>query len=113
MQAVYEQISENLQSGGVAQGSNFWNLYSVGVGSDDPYQVTLADTSTMAVIGAHVRSPCPSSLPLDMQNKMRPLCTCLRCPSPQACAASGVQHQAVECSIQAVECVFSWQVDAC
>ena len=57
MQAVYEQISENLQSGGVAQGSNFWNLYSVGVGSDDPYQVTLADTSTMAVIAAHVRTP--------------------------------------------------------
>ena len=61
MQAVYEQIAENLQSGGVAQGSNFWNLYSVGVGSDDPYQVTLADTSTMAVIAAHVR---PLFLPL-------------------------------------------------
>ena len=57
MQAVYEQMSENLQSGGVAQGSNFWNLYSVGVGSDDPYQITLADTSTMAIIGAAVRHP--------------------------------------------------------
>ena len=66
MQAVYEQIAENLQSGGVAQGSNFWNLYSVGVGSDDPYQVTLADTSTMAVIGAHVRPPPLPSLLLDM-----------------------------------------------
>jgi hypothetical protein len=55
MQAVYEQISENLQAGGVAQGSNFWNLYTVGVGSDDPYQITLADTSTMAVVAAEVR----------------------------------------------------------
>jgi hypothetical protein len=55
MTAVYEQISENLQAGGVAQGSNFWNLYSVGVGSDDPYQITLADTTTMNVIAAHVR----------------------------------------------------------
>ena len=55
MQAIYEQVSENLQSGGVAQGTNFWNLYSVGVGSDDPYQITLADTSTMAVIAAAVR----------------------------------------------------------
>lgn len=54
LQAVYEQISDNVQHGGVAQGSNFWNLYSVGVGSDDPYQITLADTSTMAVIAAHV-----------------------------------------------------------
>jgi hypothetical protein len=52
---VYEQISTNLQGGGVAQGSNFWNLYTVGVGSDDPYQITLADTSTMAVVAAQVR----------------------------------------------------------
>lgn len=57
LQAVYEQISENVQNGGVAQGSNFWNLYSVGVGSDDPYQITLADTSTMAVVSAHVSTP--------------------------------------------------------
>ena len=55
LQAVYEQISTNLQGGGVAQGSNFWNLYTVGVGSDDPYQITLADTSTMAVVAAQVR----------------------------------------------------------
>ena len=54
LQAVYEQIATNLQGGGVAQGSNFWNLYSVGVGSDDPYQITLADTSTMAVVAAQV-----------------------------------------------------------
>ena len=58
LQAVYEQISQNLNGGGVAQGSNFWNLYTVGVGSDDPYQITLADTSTMAVVAAQVR---PSS----------------------------------------------------
>ncbi len=57
LQAVYEQISENVQGGGVAQGSNFWNLYTVGVGSDDPYQITLADSSTMAVVAAHVSSP--------------------------------------------------------
>ncbi|KAK9917541.1 hypothetical protein WJX75_005540 [Coccomyxa subellipsoidea] len=56
LQAVYEQISENVQNGGVAQGSNFWNLYSVGVGSDDPYQITLADTSTMAVVSAHQKN---------------------------------------------------------
>ena len=55
MEAVYSQISTNLQGGGVAQGSNFWNLYTVGVGSDDPYQITLADTSTMAVVAAQVR----------------------------------------------------------
>lgn len=54
LQAVYEQISQNLNGGGVAQGSNFWNLYTVGVGSDDPYQITLADTSTMAVVAAQV-----------------------------------------------------------
>lgn len=56
LQAVYEQISQNLDGGGVAQGSNFWNLYTVGVGSDDPYQITLADTSTMAVVAAQVRA---------------------------------------------------------
>ena len=55
MEAVYSPISTNLQGGGVAQGSNFWNLYTVGVGSDDPYQITLADTSTMAVVAAQVR----------------------------------------------------------
>ncbi|CAL8463261.1 g2795 [Coccomyxa elongata] len=56
LQAVYEQISQNVQNGGVAQGSNFWNLYSVGVGSDDPYQITLADTSTMAIVAAHQKN---------------------------------------------------------
>ena len=56
LQAVYEQISQNLNGGGVAQGSNFWNLYTVGVGSDDPYQITLADTSTMAVVAAQVNA---------------------------------------------------------
>jgi hypothetical protein len=54
MKAVYDQISSNLRSGGVAQGSNFWNLYTVGIGLDDPYQITLADGSTMGVIAAHV-----------------------------------------------------------
>lgn len=62
LQAVYEQISQNVQSGGVAQGSNFWNLYTVGVGSDDPYQITLADTSTMAVVAAQVRLLCSLAL---------------------------------------------------
>jgi len=52
---VYNQIQGNALQNGVAQGSNFWNLYTVGTGADDPYQVTLADTSTMDVIGAHVR----------------------------------------------------------
>ena len=37
-----------------AQGSNFWNLYTVGIGDDDPYQVTLDDGSTMGIIDAHV-----------------------------------------------------------
>jgi hypothetical protein len=57
LKAVYDQVWANLQSGGVTQGSNFWNLYTVGVGTDDPYQITLADTDTMAVIAAHVRGP--------------------------------------------------------
>lgn len=52
---MYTQIQGNALQNGVAQGSNFWNLYTVGTGADDPYQVTLADTSTMDVIGAHVR----------------------------------------------------------
>ncbi len=52
---MYNQIQGNALQNGVAQGSNFWNLYTVGTGADDPYQVTLADTSTMDVIGAHVR----------------------------------------------------------
>ena len=37
-----------------AQGSNFWNLYTVGIGDDDPYQVTLDDASTTGIIDAHV-----------------------------------------------------------
>lgn len=56
LKAVYDQIYANLKSGGVAQGSNFWNLYTVGIGADDPYTITLADGSTMGVIAAHVRS---------------------------------------------------------
>ena len=55
--AVYDQIQDNALQNGVAQGSNFWNLYTVGTGNNDPYQVTLADTSTMNVINAHVRAP--------------------------------------------------------
>ena len=59
---MYDQIQGNALQNGVAQGSNFWNLYTVGTGADDPYQVTLADTSTMNVIGAHVRPrACPVS----------------------------------------------------
>lgn len=54
--AVYDQIQDNALQNGVAQGSNFWNLYTVGTGANDPYQVTLADTSTMNVINAHVRA---------------------------------------------------------
>ena len=54
--AVYDQIQDNALQNGVAQGSNFWNLYTVGTGANDPYQVTLADTSTMDVISAHVRA---------------------------------------------------------
>lgn len=60
MEAVYDQIWENLKAGGVAQGSNFWNLYTVGIGDDDPYQITLADTSTMAIIDAHVSKQSPA-----------------------------------------------------
>ena len=60
LKAVYDQIWANLKSGGVAQGSNFWNLYTVGIGYDDPYQITLADTSTMAIIDAHVSNQSPA-----------------------------------------------------
>ena len=56
LQAVYEQIPQNLDSGSVAQGSISWNLYSVGVGCAEPYQITMADTSTMAVLAAQVRA---------------------------------------------------------
>ena len=57
MQAVYDQVGASAKDGGPAQGSNFWNLYTVGTGTDDPYQITLADTTTMGVIHTHVRPP--------------------------------------------------------
>ncbi|CAK0785155.1 hypothetical protein CVIRNUC_008361 [Coccomyxa viridis] len=53
MKAIYDQIWQNLKNGGVTQGSNFWNLYTAGIGDDDPYQITLADTSTVGIIDAH------------------------------------------------------------
>lgn len=62
LQAIYDQLWANLKSGGVAQGSNFWNLYTVGIGNDDPYQITLADTSTVGIIDAHA-SPFQLFLP--------------------------------------------------
>ena len=51
---IYGLISESAQNNGPAQGSNFWNLYTVGIADDDPYKVTLADNSTMAIVAAHV-----------------------------------------------------------
>ena len=57
---IYGLISESAQNNGPAQGSNFWNLYTVGIADDDPYKITLADNSTMAIVAAHV-SHSPSS----------------------------------------------------
>ena len=37
-----------------AQGSNFWNLYTAETADDDPYRITLDDTSTMGIIDSHV-----------------------------------------------------------
>ena len=51
---IYGLISESAQNNGPAQGSNFWNLYTVGIADDDPYKITLADNSTMAIVAAHV-----------------------------------------------------------
>ena len=62
LKAIYDQIWANLKAGGVAQGSNFWNLYTVGIGDDDPYQITLADTSTVAIIDAHVSKQSPAKI---------------------------------------------------
>jgi len=53
-QAVYDLIEEDALNGGNTLGSNFWNLYREGHGEDDPYHVTLAHTSTMDVVNAHV-----------------------------------------------------------
>ena len=60
-QTIYGLISESAQSGGPAQGSNFWNLYTVGIADDDPFKVTLADNSTMAIVAAHVRASPPTA----------------------------------------------------
>lgn len=54
---IYGLISESAQSGGPAQGSNFWNLYTVGIADDDPYKITLADNSTMSIVAMHVSHP--------------------------------------------------------
>ena len=62
MKAIYDQIWQNLKSGGVTQGSNFWNLYTAGIGDDDPYQITLADTSTVGIIDAHASHLVPALL---------------------------------------------------
>ena len=67
MKAIYDQIWQNLKSGGVTQGSNFWNLYTAGIGDDDPYQITLADTSTVGIIDAHA-SHLVSALLLDSKS---------------------------------------------
>ena len=58
-ETIYGMISKSAQSNGPAQGSNFWNLYPVGIAADDPYRVTLDDASTMAIIKSHV-CPCPA-----------------------------------------------------
>eukprot|EP00884_Botryococcus_braunii_P022962 jgi/Botrbrau1/934/Bobra.0167s0045.1 len=55
-QQVYELMSKSALNNGAAQGSNFWNLYSSGVAQDDPFQVTLDDSSTMGIIAAHMKN---------------------------------------------------------
>ncbi|KAK9811999.1 hypothetical protein WJX73_007485 [Symbiochloris irregularis] len=52
-QTIYGLISESAQANGPAQGSNFWNLYTPNIADDDPFKVTLDDTSTMAIVKAH------------------------------------------------------------
>lgn len=60
-ETVYGMVSESAQKNGPAQGSNFWNLYTVGIANDDPFKVSLDDASTMDIIKRHVstaaRSP--------------------------------------------------------
>jgi len=51
---VYDEIETDALNGGSTLGSNFWNLYRVGHGLDDPYHVTLGHTSTMDVVSNHV-----------------------------------------------------------
>ena len=54
---IYGMISESAQNNGPAQGSNFWNLYTVGIAQDDPFRVTLDDSSTMVINKQHVCIP--------------------------------------------------------
>ena len=86
MQAVYDQVGASAKDGGPAQGSNFWNLYTAGTGTDDPYQITLADTTTMDVIHTHVRPlECPLSYPLRRSRLAYPM---LEVPGRQELSAT-------------------------
>jgi len=48
--AVYRLIESSARAGGPAMGSNFWVFYRRDQGWDDPYSVTIDDTSTFQVI---------------------------------------------------------------
>eukprot|EP01024_Parvocaulis_polyphysoides_P072986 TRINITY_DN9339_c1_g3_i5.p2 TRINITY_DN9339_c1_g3~~TRINITY_DN9339_c1_g3_i5.p2 ORF type:complete len:297 (+),score=45.56 TRINITY_DN9339_c1_g3_i5:170-1060(+) len=51
---VYNEIENDIRNGGNTYGSNFWNLYTEGQGQDDPYHVTLGQTSTIQIVRDHV-----------------------------------------------------------
>ena len=51
--AVYGLVEEDRSAGGNTMGTLFWNLYREGQGWDDPYHVTISQTSTFDIIKQH------------------------------------------------------------
>eukprot|EP01025_Chloroclados_australasicus_P043908 TRINITY_DN4713_c2_g1_i1.p1 TRINITY_DN4713_c2_g1~~TRINITY_DN4713_c2_g1_i1.p1 ORF type:complete len:423 (-),score=30.40 TRINITY_DN4713_c2_g1_i1:552-1676(-) len=56
-QMIYDIIEEDaIGNQGSTQGSNFWNFYADGIGTDDPYYVSSLHDSTMGIVQRHAYS---------------------------------------------------------